>query len=84
MFVQYTEHLAPIVLLNVRIFEPIFGQKDALMTQLMTRNLSEKNVRAENPRNLKLNISHSPIENRAFIFWLMVLATSCCLSLIVC
>ncbi len=84
MFVQYTEHLASVVPPNVRIFEPIFSQKDALMTRLMTRNLSEKNVRAKNPRNLKLNISHSPIENRAFIFWLMLLATSCCLSLIVC
>lgn len=84
MFVQYAEHLATAVPLNVRIFEPIFGQKDVPMTQLMTRNPGENNVRVENPCNLKLNISHSPIENRAFIFWLMVLSTSCCLSLIVC
>lgn len=84
MFVQYTEHLGLTALDNVRIFEPIFGQKDAPMTRLMTRNFWENNVRVGNPRNLKFNISHSPIENRAFIFWLMVLATSCCLSLIVC
>ncbi len=84
MFVQYTKHLSHTIPLNVRIFELIFGQKDALMTQLMTRNPGENNVRVENPCNLKRNISHSPIENRVFIFWLMVLATSCCLSLIVC
>lgn len=84
MFVKYTEHLASNSPTNVRVFEPIFGQKDVPMTQLMTRNPEENNVRVKNSFNLKLNISHSPIENREFIFWLMVLATSCCLSLIVC